>query len=663
MTQETLTSETAPGLRELWIHCARNCLSCTAGVGTWLPARNHLALDLAMAAVLFLLLLRFPHFVASDQLDLSWEQSLGTFLKSHAQAGTDYVFTFGPLGYFYTLAYDPDLWWYSYAWSVILSAVLTTVTILTGRQIGPIDLRLLFYGVYFYFINMEEVRWLVAFLELTCLLIIYRPPFLVLGGAMSFLATMSLIKFTFLVYASIGVGLVSCCWLFDTRRMKALAPVALYSGSVAGIWIALDQSVASFPTYVRNSLEITRGYSAMGYDGPNPTFRASLVVLGISVLLCTMLLRQKPFKVGTVAIALYSLLCLYTSWKHGFVRDDSHVLLFFEFALGLPFVLMAYDAAFFKSAALRILLGVTFLLSLSSWYKERHVSFSSTSIVRESGHRLLANIKRVALPWRAQINMEGDYTRAVKEWELPQVKTVVGDGTVDVLSSGQGVVLLNGLNWTPRPVFQSYAAYTESLLGMNTRHFRGDRAPQFVLLRVEPIDGRFPMLEDSGVLLELMKRYRPVLTEKNYLLMQRGVEWESECDNQHRPCLERTIELGEEVVVDHAPGQFLTLQLEFHETAAGKVLKSLYRPPVVYLKVVTASAVEKEYRLIPEITNSPFLLSPLVENEQSFAGLYTDVQLERIAKFSIAVKPQWGLDCYDSHIQMKLTTGRLPVRE
>ena len=74
------------------------------------------------------------------------------------------------------------------------------------------------------------------------------------------------------------------------------------------------------------------------------------------------------------------------------------------------------------------------------------------------------------------------------------------------------------------PVFQSYSAYTERLLQMNTQFFEGDQAPQFVLFRAEAIDGRFPMLEDSGVMLELLRRYRPVLTEKTFLLMQRRGE-------------------------------------------------------------------------------------------------------------------------------------------
>ena len=124
-----------------------------------------------------------------------------------------------------------------------------------------------------------------------------------------------------------------------------------------------------------------------------------------------------------------------------------------------------------------------------------------------------------------------------------------------------------------------------------------------------------------------------------------------------------TIEMGEEVVVTAEGGEFLTLQLMFRETPAGRLLKSLYRPPVVLLKVITASGMEKEYRLIPEIAQAPFLLSPLVQDQPDFARLYTQDQPEHIIAFSITAAKQWGVECYASQLQMKLSTFRLPGEE
>ena len=45
-------------------------------------------------------------------------QALGHFYRTSAQAGTDYVFTYGPLGYFATEVYDGQLYWQRYLWEL-----------------------------------------------------------------------------------------------------------------------------------------------------------------------------------------------------------------------------------------------------------------------------------------------------------------------------------------------------------------------------------------------------------------------------------------------------------------------------------------------------------------------------------------------------------------
>jgi len=44
----------------------------------------------------------------------------------------------------------------------------------------------------------------------------------------------------------------------------------------------------------------------------------------------------------------------------------------------------------------------------------------------------------------------------------------VGGASIDVLGFRQDAAILNGLNYTPHPVFQSYAAYTPGLQRLNT---------------------------------------------------------------------------------------------------------------------------------------------------------------------------------------------------
>ena len=78
---------------------------------------------------MWIALLYFPHDVAAAQTDPSWAQSLGYFVKNRFQAGQDYVFTYGPLGYFATPMYDADLFWFKVAWELILKLLLVVLVL------------------------------------------------------------------------------------------------------------------------------------------------------------------------------------------------------------------------------------------------------------------------------------------------------------------------------------------------------------------------------------------------------------------------------------------------------------------------------------------------------------------------------------------------------
>jgi len=97
----------------------------------------------ALVLVLWLRFLLFPTFVASDNLDHSWMQALGHFYRADAQAGTDYVFTYGPLGFFATEAHDHDLYWQRYGWELGVKLAAAVVVILALARLPSRGLTLL----------------------------------------------------------------------------------------------------------------------------------------------------------------------------------------------------------------------------------------------------------------------------------------------------------------------------------------------------------------------------------------------------------------------------------------------------------------------------------------------------------------------------------------
>ena len=60
---------------------------------------------------------------------------------------------------------------------------------------------------------------------------------------------------------------------------------------------------------------------------------------------------------------------------------------------------------------------------------------------------------------------------------LPQIKRTIGQSTVDVFGYGQSLAIANDLNYTPRPIFQGYSAYTPALVKANADFYRSAGAP------------------------------------------------------------------------------------------------------------------------------------------------------------------------------------------
>lgn len=64
-----------------------------------------------------------------------------------------------------------------------------------------------------------------------------------------------------------------------------------------------------------------------------------------------------------------------------------------------------------------------------------------------------------------------------------------------------------GINYKPRPIFQSYSAYTPMLQSLNATHFESINKPDFIVLRTGSIDERTPLEMDAPALLKISQNY------------------------------------------------------------------------------------------------------------------------------------------------------------
>jgi hypothetical protein len=340
-----------------------------------------------------------------------------------------------------------------------------------------------------------------------------------------FLATQSVAKFTNLMLAAIMVGAVAILALWQHRRGQAFRLLGWFSGAYLAGWMLCGQNPLNLPAYIAHSLDVSSGYQeVMGIATPPAPLWKALGVMGVMagyMLLNFFTLKDRP---RTVVSSLMLGAFVFLNWKHGFVRSDGHMVGFFYCAL-LPIV--AYPVLLEDAAPLGrlkrwalVAAGVLCILGIRDTIPP--VVDSALAFLQ---NRVWGNVHALSRASTVRQEYDGFLAQELQRWDLPRTRDVVGQRSVDVLGYDQAIAIYNKFNYRPRPVFQSYSAYTPTLARLNLDYYNSDRAPDFVLLNLKSLDERLPIMDDSAVFYLVTHRYTYVLSEKSFQLWETRPRW------------------------------------------------------------------------------------------------------------------------------------------
>ncbi|HXG13454.1 MAG TPA: hypothetical protein VNK04_27090 [Gemmataceae bacterium] len=620
--------------------------------------------------LLWVVLLDFPTFTAGPALDHSWQQALGYFLKNRLQAGTDYIFTYGPLGYFYTRAYDPDLFGPKYAWELIIKMAIALAVVRVGSRIPQPTARAVFFLAVLFLPDHPDALYPFFILLLAVIPFdrvagaesakLWPPPSSWAVPCAGLLGVLGLVKFNLFLFALAAMLALALTLAAERRRRAALAAVASFLVCLMAAWILTGQSLVNLPRYLHGSMQIAEGYvEAMAAEGSSGEVYHALAVMALFLAalaawgLRALVRPQRVLLLGLLGLSLF------LQWKHAFVRHGCHTMIFFSFAALVPLVGSAIFRADRPSRRRTLLAaaGVTLALFGGFAYDPSAVRFLGP--VRQRFERTVANAQMLLFPAPAREKLEAQRRALEKAWSLPRVRAEVGAATVDVFSHQQGVVLLNGLRYRPRPVFQSYSAYTPYLLAANARFYQSDSAPDYVLIQLKPIDDRVPASEDSPALREVFRRYRPVLVEKSFLLLQRATE--AAAPSLGAVIGETTARFGEEVRLDHLSGSRQSIQVQVRYAAWGRMRRLLLRPSPLFLRVAIDGEGVRHYRLIPALAEEGFLLNPFIEDTQGLLRLLEQGGGKRVRSLCVTDamtgSPGAAPACYEDEVRVVIRAG------
>jgi hypothetical protein len=149
------------------------------------------------------------------------------------------------------------------------------------------------------------------------------------------------------------------------------------------------------------------------------------------------------------------------------------------------------------------------------------------------------------------------------------------DKTIDIIPWDVALLYAYDLDWSPRPVFQSYSAYTPLLDSINAKHFEKTNAPDIIIYSHESIDKRYPLFDEPIVFRTLLENYE-VQSLENYLILQRRLE---KVNSIYTPISNGTCSIGHIIEVPQLQGHHIYCNVDIQMNPCGKIFNVLYKTP------------------------------------------------------------------------------------
>ena len=558
--------------------------------------------------------LRFGSFnPISLSLDASWVAAIGEAAARGDIFGRDLILTGGPLNALYTRYFDPVQWPFvlvaeplivcTFVWSCIRLASSWRVALLLPVSIlfGSAD------GVLF------------AVPAFAALAALKRPktPLLLILLAASATAAIVLAKFSPILIAAVSFGAIDIELVRERR--PPIAMVSFIACTIGGFAL-LEGGAGQFPDFIRYSIATSAGYSAAmsisGSVGELISFLAFAAVVGAIVVFRA----WQGVAAGAPRKSLLTVFVLgalgFTALKAGFVRHDLHSMVGWgAAALGLA----AYAGLEERHRLSRFFVALSLTASamcfVALWF---NVSMAPRDVLESSVDHLVANFKGVvqlARNPRAWIRDRQRHMQEARDAVRAALPLPPIQGTVDVLPSIQSAVIAAGLDYRPRFTVQEYTTYTQALIEKNHASWFGPRAPDHILFGLSPIDGRLPALSEGAQWPDLLRYYEPTRYTQGLALLSHRAH---PLPNLLGPATTRTARLGERFALGGEPA-FLKLDIRYNWL--GRLLSTLFKPPMVVLQLDYPNGAQEVYRIIPDMARAGFVVAPRVKFAEDFIVL------------------------------------------
>ncbi|MFK8186574.1 MAG: hypothetical protein AB8B99_24615, partial [Phormidesmis sp.] len=446
-----------------------------------------------------------------------------------------------------------------------------------------------------------------------------------------------LIKQTFLVLGTAIVLLITLDQVFRKRQIPVV--LVTYLASLLGFWLLAGQRLSNLGAYLENNAQITKGFSeTMGVPGRLDEVLIYLVVASVLFVAIATITWQRHHHRQTIYRLLPImgvLLVLFLVFKSAFTRHDGHALQASESIIPLASLYSALLWPQLKSRYLKlkfaranrphIKIKVPMLVLVWALVIINGQFISSRYLETIYSDRYFRAIDKIdnTLSHAFRVTTGQATLQPLYDESIAQIKAdtplPATTGTTDLYPNNVAVLLAHELNYNPRPVIQSFSAYTGQLAALNAASLQSGNAPDTLLFDIRTIDGRFPNSDDGRSWPEIWAHYSIVDVSSSFLVLKRKAQ---PTPYEMTPQLDETVRVGEWIDIDSlSKSAPLWMNIDIHPTLAGKAATALLRRPRLYIEVELANGTSARYRVFEDLLNEGQLLSPVLTDRGDFAYL------------------------------------------
>lgn len=551
-------------------------------------------------------------------LDPSWVLGLNLAAHEGLVWGKELVFTYGPLGHFITQFGDfqpktPLILFFAFriglasffmfyllrhfkdtVWLLFLvGALLLLGDFLFGSD--SISTYFLFaFSLFYHFKYKTNIMlWSAALL-----------------GVVSYYAKVNT-GIICLFFLFVYVGLLINCRRIALRNGIGFSALVLFLNYIVGLALNVD-----FVGYFLNSLQIVQGYNESMVIPVSELYAPTLATLGcfaFFLMLTLPWLAKRPSLIE-FSMALFLGFSFFLIFKQSFVRADNHVQVFF------------YATPFFYLLALLFIPNI----KAQNWLRQGfpvYFLFSMHGLALEPGgyvERALG--KKVFRPSLIQ-------TPTPKTIRILPADVIqhIGERGVDVVGSEISLVYYNGLRYRPRPVFQSYSVYTETLAKLNQKAYESHLGPGVVLFHFGSIDRRHPFWDEPLLLKTLSTHFQA--SSAIQLDTSEGPSWANLgpvllFERRKMPLENREIEVLDTIVFFNstinmpAHEGILFAQIDIEPSLAGQLRKTFFQAALPSIELGYSDGQKGVFDLVVPLAKLGVPVSPRLESPQEGIGFF-----------------------------------------